>query len=362
MASVPLSIPQVVTPSLAGSLPSFRWLRHFFHRADLAMDLGTANTLIYMKGRGIVVNEPSIVAVDEATGAPLAVGQAAKQIFGKTRSSIRCVRPMKDGVIADFEMTALMIQHMLREAGVKKGPRKPLVVIGVPSGITQVEKRAVIDAAICSGAREVLLVEEPMAAALGSDLPIDRPVGNMIVDIGGGTTEVAIISLNATLYSHSVRVAGDEMDEAIQRHLRREHGIEVGIFEAERIKLILGSALPFSTPRSIEVFGRDTATSLPRKGTITDGEVRAALHDPVSAIVASVSAALEQTSAEVSQDIGTRGSYLAGGGALLKGLAERLERETGVKFYRTPDPLTCVVRGVGKIVENLRTLTPLCIS
>ncbi|WKZ58006.1 MAG: rod shape-determining protein [Bdellovibrionota bacterium] len=337
-------------------------MRSLLHGGDLAMDLGTANTLVYLRGRGIILNEPSVVAVDAETNRALAVGHQAKAMFGKTSRAIRCVRPMKDGVIADFTMTALMIQHMLHQVGVKRKFRRPRIVIGVPSGITQVEKRAVIDAALLAGVRDVMLVEEPMAAALGAELPVHKPVGNMVVDIGGGTTEVAILSMNATLYSHSIRVAGDEMDEAIQRHIRREHSLEIGIFEAERIKLVIGSALPFGPPRSIEVHGRDIATGYPQQVEVTDEEVRLALHEPVTAITSSVMAALEQTSAEVAQDIAMRGVHLAGGGALLKGLTERLHREIGVRFFRAQEPLTCVVRGVGRIVENLKDLRALCIA
>lgn len=363
MSTLPLTLPALPLTRASFFLrPFISRLAAGFTSHDLAMDLGTANTLIYMKRRGIVLNEPSVVAIDEETRKPLAVGHAAKSMFGKTSRSISCIRPMKDGVIADFEMTALMIDYMLSQVGLKKTFRRPRIVIGVPSGITQVEKRAVIDAALCSGAREVMLVEEPMAAALGSDLPIDKAVGNMIVDIGGGTTEVAIISMNATLYSHSIRVAGDEMDEAIQRMLRRQFGLQVGIFEAERVKLVVGSALPFGKPRTIEVFGRDMSSGYPQQVEITDDSVREALQEPVDAIIASISAALEQTSAEIAQDISARGVYLAGGGALLKGLAERLQRETGVKFLRSHDPLSCVVRGVGKVIEDLPTMKGLCIA
>ncbi len=362
MSTVGLSVALPDTLEIGADSRSFLSYFSRFWCADMAMDLGTANTLIYMRKRGIIVNEPSVVAVDESTGKALAVGNNAKRMFGKTSQAIRCVRPMKDGVIADFDMTALMIDYMLRQA--KKGWSlySPRIVIGVPSGITQVEKKAVIDAAHCSGVRDVMLVEESMAAALGADLPVDKAVGNMVVDIGGGTTEVAILSMNSTLYSHSIRVAGDEMDEAIQRELRRQLGIQVGIFEAERIKLVIGSALPFGKPRSIKVYGREFATGMPHQVDVTDEFIRDALHEPISAIISSVVAALEQTSAEVAQDIVARGVYLAGGGALLKGLAERLYRETGIQFQRAKDPLSCVVRGVGKIVDNLKEMRALCIS
>lgn len=334
----------------------------FFWNQDLAMDLGTANTLIYVKHRGVILNEPSVVAVDDETGKALAIGTAAKEMFGKTSRAIRCVRPMKDGVIADFDMTALMISYMLGQVRSRWALQKPRLVVGVPSGITQVEKRAVIDAALCCGVREVLLVEEPMAAALGSGLPVERAVGNMIVDIGGGTTEVAILSMNSTLYSHSIRVAGDEMDDAIQRYLRKNYGLQIGVFEAERVKLIIGSALPFGKQRATRVYGRDLASGFPAQLELTDEEIRDALQEPIAAIIASVTTALEQTSPEIAHDIISRGIYLAGGGALLKGLGERLSRETGIKFLRAPDPLSCVVRGVGTIVDDLREKRALCIS
>lgn len=330
--------------------------------SDLAMDLGTANTLIYAKQRGIILNEPSVVAIDEDTGKLAAVGHSAKEMFGKTSRSIRCIRPMKDGVIADFEMTASMIQFMLSQVRSRWSLRKPRIVIGIPSGITQVEKRAVIDAALCSGVAKVMLVEEPMAAALGAGLPVDKPVGSMIVDIGGGTTEVAILAMNGTIYSHSIRVAGDEMDEAIQRHIRRIFGLQLGIFEAERVKLVLGSALPSGKQRTMQVFGRDTATSVPRQIEINDDFIRESLNEPLSAIISSVVTAIEQTTPEVAQDIVSQGITLAGGGALLRGLTERLQRETGIRFTRAADPLSCVVRGVGKVVENIKEMQVLCIS
>jgi rod shape-determining protein MreB len=339
--------------------------RSFFARwwgGDMAMDLGTANTLIYIRERGIVLNEPSVVAVDEATGKVVAIGHRAKEMFGKTSTAVRCVRPMKDGVIADFERTALMIDYMLSQARRRWSLRKPRIVIGVPSGITQVEKRAVIDAALRAGVASVMLVEEPMAAALGAGLPVDRPVGNMIVDIGGGTTEVAIISLNGTLYSHSIRVAGDELDEAIQRQMKKLFGLQIGIFEAERIKMVIGSALPSGKGRAMTVSGRDGQSGIPHQVEVSEDVVREALNEPLGAIIASVVTALEQTSPEIAHDIMSRGIYLAGGGALLKGLAERLQRETGVPFHRAQDPLSCVVRGVGLVVDNLKTLRSLCIN
>lgn len=358
MSSAGLSVPFLRPFETTSATQFFR----SFWSSDLAMDLGTANTLIYAKNRGIILNEPSIVAVDEESGKPVEIGHAAKEMFGKTSRAVRCVRPMKDGVIADFEMTAVMIKHMFAQVRQRWQLRRPRVVIGIPSGITQVEKKAVIDAAMCSGACKVMLVEEPMAAALGAGLPVEKPVGNMIIDIGGGTTEVAILSMNSTIYSHSIRVAGDEMDEAVQRQIRRAYGLQVGIFEAERIKLLIGSALPTGKPRTLSVFGRDIGNGVPRQVEVTDEFVREALNEPLSAIIASVVTALEQTTPEVAQDIVSQGIYLAGGGALLRSLSERLQRETGIQFHRAADPLSCVVRGVGKIVENIKDMKVLCIS
>lgn len=359
MSTAELSAP-VVTEGWPFSLPGR--LMTGFGANDLAMDLGTANILVYMKGRGIILNQPSIVAIDEDTGKAVAVGHAAKEMYGKTSRSIRCFRPMKDGVIADFDMTTILIRSLLKEVTGKLRLFRPRIVIGVPSGITQVEKKAVIDAALCSGVRDVALVEEPMAAALGADLPVDKAVGNMIVDIGGGTTEVAILSMNETLYSHSIRVAGDIMDEAIQRHVQRLYGLQIGIMEAERIKLLIGSALPFGKTRSIAVCGRDMATSRPAKVDIPDSKIREALQEPIAAIIASVTTALEQTSPEIARDIVARGIYLAGGGSLLKGLSERLQRETSIRFHLSHDPLSAVVRGVGKVIDNYKSMRVLCIA
>lgn len=346
----------------AEATPLFAKLGGFLWSNDMAMDLGTANTLIYMKNKGIILNEPSVVAVDEETGKAMAVGHQAKDMFGKTSRAIRCVRPMKDGVIADFEMTTMMIKFMIKQVCTRWSLKKPKMVIGVPSGITQVEKRAVIDAALHSGVSAVMLAEESMAAAIGAGLPVDRPVGNMILDIGGGTTEVAVLAMNGTIYSHSIRVAGDEMDEAIQRKVKKETGVQIGIFEAERIKLILGSALPFGKTRTITVFGRDLASGFPKQVEVDDEMVRESLNEPIHAIITSVITALEQTSPEVAQDIISRGIYVAGGGALLRGLTERLARETGIKFFRAQDPLSCVVRGVGKIIDNLQEMKCVCIA
>lgn len=323
--------------------------------ADLAMDLGTANTLVHARGRGIVLNEPSVVVLSKKTGRLLAVGAKAKTMYGKMPDEFSAVRPMKDGVIADFDSTKKMIAHFIKAARPRWTPRKPKVVIGVPSGITQVEKRAVIDSAHSAGAREVHLVEEPMAAAIGTKMPVGESLGNLIVDIGGGTTEVAIISMYATAYTESIRVAGDEMDEAMVRHIRGAHNLEIGIFEGERVKMAIGSAFPLDNRIKMKVFGRDLVTGLPSSTTLTDEDVREALEEPVNAICDAVRKAMENTTPEFAQDISNRGMVLAGGGALIKGLGARLKNELGVPVYRARDPLTSVVRGVGTVLEDWKT-------
>jgi len=329
---------------------------------DVAVDLGTANTLVYVKGEGIVLNEPSVVALDSETREILAVGLAAKQMFGKTSRAITCVRPIKDGVIADFQVTTEMIRYMLRVVRNRWSLVRPRAVIGVPSDITQVEKRAVLDAALSSGVRHVYLVEESMAAAVGSGLPVEQPVGSMIVDIGGGTTEIAILSLGGTMYSYAVRVAGDEMDEAMQRYLRQRCGLDISIFEAERIKMSVGSLLKHEPRLVTKTFGRDVTTGMPRCLEVDNEIVRAALHEPLCAIVSAIYTALENVSPEVAQDILSNGVYLAGGGSLLNGLAEKLTEKTGIRFICDADPLTCVVRGVGRVVEDLDSLKKLCVA
>lgn len=329
---------------------------------DMAMDLGTANTLIYIRGQGVVLNEPSVVAVREDDGRVVAVGKSAKQMYGKTSRSIRCVRPMKDGVIADFDMTHLMIKDFVTRVSKRWQLRRPRLIVSVPSGITMVEKRAVIDAAMSSGARQIHLMEEPMAAAIGSGISVNELGGNMIVDIGGGTTEVAVISLGATAYSQSVRIAGDEMDEAIENFIRRAFNLQVGIFEAERIKLSIGSAMPMAEPRELKIYGRDLATGVPREMIVDDSIVRRAMKEPVSAIVEAVAHALERTSPELAEDIIKKGIHLAGGGSLVAGLPERLSLETGLKFFRATNPLTAIVRGAGKVLEDFKDYRGVCIA
>lgn len=338
-------------------------IKQWFAGADIAMDLGTANTLLYLKGRGVVFNEPSMVAVDRQSGRTLAVGKRAKELYGKTSSATRVVRPLKDGVIADFEMTRLMISTFLGKSRRAPGLLRPLLVVGVPSEITQVEKRAVMEAAEACGVKRVLLIEEPMAAAVGVGLPVKERGASLIVDIGGGTTDVAVVGMGSTFHSQCIRVAGDEMDEAIQRSLQRNFGLKVGIFEAERIKIELGSA-PGSCPslRSKAVHGIDISQSMPRKLEISGAFVQDALLEPVHAICNSVRTVLEHVSPDVSQDLLRNGGTLAGGGSLLPGLAALLSSQTGLKFRTAEDPLTSVVRGVGAVLERPNEFRSLCIS
>lgn len=333
-----------------------------FMSNDLAMDLGTANTLIYTSKDGIVLNEPSVVALDTRSGNVLAVGREAKEFLGRTPQSIRAIRPLKDGVIADFEVTREMIAFFVRK--VIRGMRlvKPMIVIGVPSGITQVEKRAVIESGMQAGAREVRLIEEPVAAAIGAGLPIDQPVGNMVVDIGGGTTEVAVISLSSVAYSESVRIAGDEMNEAIQRYFQDKHQLLIGENMSEKTKIKIGSAFPQKNPLSMEVAGKNIVDGNPRSMTIMDSEIREAIREPVNAIILAVRRALEKTPPELVADIATNGLYLAGGGALLKGLDELISQETHLQVITDDDPLTTVVRGVGKVLEDQKRYSSVFIN
>lgn len=329
---------------------------------DMAIDLGTANTLIHIKGRGIVLDEPSIVTVDKETGKAIAIGRSAKRMYGKTSHSVTCIRPLKDGVIADFNVTQLMIKTFIASVNKKWQVRKPRVIVSVPSGITMVEKRAVIDATLASGAKQVHLIEEPMAAAIGSNIPVNEAGGNMIVDIGGGTTEVAVISLGSTAYAESVRVGGDEMDVCIENFIKRAFNMQIGVFEAERIKMTIGSAMAMQEPREMTIFGRDATTGVPRELSIDDATIRKALKDPLDAIISAVMRALEKTSPELAEDILMKGIYLAGGGSLLAGLPERLSIETGLRFIRAASPLTAIVRGAGTVLESFKEMKQVCIS
>lgn len=319
---------------------------------NLAMDLGTANTLIYTPQDGIVLNEPSVVALENKTDQVVAVGREAKEFLGRTPQRIRAIRPMKDGVIADFEVTKTMISFFIRKVIKGFNIVKPKMVICVPAGITQVEKRAVIESAQQAGAREVKLVEEPMAAAIGAGLPIDNPIGNMVVDIGGGTTEVAVISLSAVAYSESVRVAGDEMNEAIQRYTQDQLQLLIGENSAEEVKMRIGSAYPMDSPRKMDVSGKDMVTGIPRVETLTDAQVREAIKEPVNIIISAIRRALEKTPPELVADIAHNGVLLAGGGALLKGLDKLIAEQVKLNVIVDEDPLTTVVRGTGRTLED----------
>ena len=319
---------------------------------DLAMDLGTANTLLYSPSEGIVLNEPSVVAIETRTGQLVAVGKEAKEFLGRTPERIRAIRPMKDGVIADFEITKEMIAFFIRKVITGFRLVKPKIVICVPTGITQVEKRAVIESALQAGAREVRLVEEPMAAAIGAGLPIEEPVGNMVVDIGGGTTEVAVISLSAVAYAESVRVAGDELNEAIQRYMQDQFQLLIGENMAEQIKIRVGSAYELPEPLTMEVAGKNMVTGTPGMVEVTDSHIREAIKEPVSVIVGAVRKALEKTPPELVADIASRGLLLAGGGSLLRGLDKLISDSTRLHVMLDDDPLTTVVRGTGKTIEH----------
>jgi rod shape-determining protein MreB and related proteins len=327
--------------------------------SDLAIDLGTANTLIYVKGKGIVLSEPSVVAVrkdQKGYNKVLAVGKEAKLMLGRTPGNIIAIRPMKDGVIADFEVTEAMLRHFIRKVHNRRTLLRPRIIIAVPSGITQVEKRAVRESAESAGAREVYLIEEPMAAAIGAGLPITEPTSNMVVDIGGGTTEVAVISLAGIVYSKSVRVGGDKIDEAILQYVKRKYNLLIGERTAEVIKTTIGTAYPQDEPESIEVKGRDLVSGIPKTLTIDSEEVRLAISEQIDTIVETVKMALEQTPPELAADIVDRGIFLTGGGALLKNLDILLREETGLTITIADDPLSAVVMGSGATLENIELL------
>jgi rod shape-determining protein MreB and related proteins len=326
---------------------------------DLAIDLGTSNTLIYVKGKGIVINEPSVVAVQKDTRGGrkiVAVGREAKDMLGRTPGSVTSIRPIKEGVIADFEVTEAMLRYFIAKANNRRTLVKPRIVISVPNGITEVEKRAVRESAESAGAREVYLVEEPMAAAIGADLPVAEAAGNMIVDVGGGTTEVAVISLAGIVYSKSIRVGGDKMDEGIVQHIKRRYNLLIGERTAEQIKIEVGNAYPPDEPRSMQVKGRDMIAGVPRTVEITSDEIREALAEPVSAIIEAVRVALERTPPELAADIVDKGIVIAGGGALLSGLAALLREETRLPVVVADDPMSCVVLGTGRVLDQLELL------
>ncbi len=332
---------------------------------DLAIDLGTANTLVYVKGKGIVLNEPSVVALKkdgQGGNKILAVGKEAKTMLGRTPGDIVATRPMKDGVIADFDITETMLRYFIRKVHNRRTLVRPRIIISVPSGITQVEKRAVRESAESAGAREVFLIEEPMAAAIGADLPITEPTSNIVVDIGGGTTEVAVISMAGTVYSCSVRVAGDKMDEAIVQHIKRKYNLLIGLQTAELIKINVGTAYPTEEPECIEVKGRDLVTGIPKILTIDSEEVRKAISEQIETILETVRIALEQTPPELAADVVDKGIVLTGGGALLKNLDVLLREETRLPITITDDPLTTVVVGAGKTLDNLSVLREIMVK
>ena len=324
---------------------------------DLAVDLGTANTLVYVRGQGIVLNEPSVVAISHRDHSLLAVGEEAKAMLGRAPGSIGVVRPLRHGVIADFDVTERMLPYFIRKVHRRQSLVHPRIVLTVPSGITQVEKRAVRNAAREAGAREVYLIEEPMAAALGAGLPIEAPGAHMIVDIGGGTTEVAVMSMAGIVYGQSVRIAGDEMNEAVMQYMRRTYSLLIGERQAEMVKITLGAAVPSGTEsEKMEVKGRDLLDGFPKRVVVTGGEVREALGDPVGAIVAAVRTCLEQAPPELAADLVDTGITLTGGGALLRGLDRLLHAETALPITVSADPLTCVVRGAGQLLDTLDLL------
>ena len=328
---------------------------------DIAMDLGTANTLVYIKDEGVVLNEPSVVAVSGNGEKVEAVGHEAKEMFGRTPGGLQTIRPMKDGVIADFNVTNRMITYFIKKVIKKNWFIKPRIMIGVPTCITQVEKKAVIEAALMSGVREVHLIEEPMAAAIGANIPVHKPEGNMVIDIGGGTSDVAIISLSAIAYGESVRLAGDAIDESIVRYLRLQHNLNIGIFEGERIKLEIGSAYPELETLYTEVKGINVQTGVPTSITISENEIREAIQEPILTIISTVMKALEKIPPELSADIHSNGIYLTGGGALIRGLDKLIEEQTTLKVYKPDEPLLGIVKGVGTVLNSYEKMKDVCI-
>ena len=328
---------------------------------DIGIDLGTANTLVHLKDKGIVIREPSVVAINETTGQVLAVGDDAKEMLGRTPGNIKAIRPMKDGVIANFDITGMMLKYFIKKA-VGSGMFKPRVVVCIPSGVTEVERRAVEEAVLQAGAKEVFLIEEPMAAAIGANMPIDEPTGSMIVDVGGGTTEVAIISLGGIVTSRSLRVAGNELDDAITTYVKKKHNLLIGDRTAEDIKVKIGSVFDTEFSESMEIRGRDLINGLPKTIEITSEEVRQALCEPVSEIVDAVKSTLEITPPELSADVIHSGIKLAGGGALLKGLGDLLTAETGIPVYIAENPIDCVALGTGQALEEMSAIRQVFVS
>ncbi|MDD2702957.1 MAG: rod shape-determining protein [Candidatus Omnitrophica bacterium] len=334
---------------------SFDYLLGLFSN-DMGVDLGTATTLVYVKGEGVVLCEPSVVAIMRGTSQVLAVGEEAKRMLGRTPGNILAIRPMKDGVIADFEITEAMLRYFIKKVHHRRVLVRPRILIAVPSGITEVEKRAVKDSAERAGAREVFLVEEPMAAAIGVGLPIQEPVGNMIIDIGGGTTEIAVISLAGIVFSKSIRIGGDEMDDAIIEYLKKTYNLMIGERTAEEIKIKIGSAYPLPEELTLEIKGRDLVAGLPKTVSITSEEIRESLQEPVRAILESAKISLERTPPELAGDLIEHGIVLAGGGSQLKGLDKLIAEETGLPVHLSENPNTAVVRGTGKVLNEIRYL------
>ena len=333
-----------------------------FGGKDIGIDLGTANILVTLKGKGIILKEPSVVAIDRRSGEILATGHEAKEMLGRTPDQIKAVRPLKDGVIADFTATQLMLKNIIAKVCQRYNAGKPRVVVGVPSGITEVEERAVEESIIQAGAREVYLIEEPMAAAIGANLEVAEPSGNIIVDIGGGTTEVAVISLGGIVISNSLRVAGDELDEDIVNYIKREMNLAIGETTAEEIKLQIGCAEPLMTEMSMEIRGRDLATGLPKNIVVTSTQMQEAMKESISEIVEAVKGTLEKTPPELASDIMEKGIVLAGGGALIKNIDKLISEKTGMPVYVAEEPLDCVVKGTGKTLEDLERLKNVLIN
>jgi rod shape-determining protein MreB len=329
---------------------------------DIGIDLGTATTLVYVKGEGVVLCEPSVVAVERGTSHVLAVGEEAKRMLGRTPGNIIAIRPMRDGVITDFEVTEAMLRHFIRKVRHRRFQIRPRIVIAIPSGITEVERRAVKESAERAGARDVFLIEEPIAAAIGVGLPIQEPVGNMIIDIGGGTTEIAVISLAGTVFSKSIRIGGDEMNEAIIEYLKKTYNLMVGERTAEEIKIKIGSAYPLEEEMSLEVKGRDLIAGLPKTVTITSEEIRESLQEPLRAIVEVTKMSLERTPPELAADLIEHGIVMAGGGSLLKGLDKLISEETGLPVHIADDPVTAVANGTGKVLNEIKYLKKVTVS
>jgi rod shape-determining protein MreB len=333
----------------------------FFSR-NIGIDLGTANTLVYVKGKGIVLREPSVVAIRRDTGSILAVGEEAKKMIGRTPGNIVAIRPMKDGVIADFDVTQIMLRHFIAKSYRRRAIFLPQVVVCVPSGVTEVEKRAVLDATKQAGAKEAFLIEEPMAAAIGAGLPVEEPTGSMIVDVGGGTSEVAVISLGGIVTSKSIRVGGDEMDEAIINYIKKTYNLTIGERTAEEVKIKIGSAYRITEEEHMEIRGRDLVTGLPKVLTISSWEIETALSEPVTAILETIKITLERTPPELAADIMEKGIVMTGGGALLKGLDKLIAEETGMPVYLAENPLDCVVLGAGKALSAIDLLKRVAIT